>query len=1694
MGKVKFALGRGVHQTDLPAIPEEAATGAEAVRQVVVQELHRNRRDDCSEEDVWLSFEGALRAVSRHVVQDPLTEKQSEVDEITKRVLFAQSQLDACVEDLSMLMDTFDSNKNGKSNGAESEKGHRYAAISETFAAYMIERLERPGDEDLARDWEDVDAMLAQGVDEFAKACRFLVSQSSVNVSFRDLEFKVASSRARTHDETEGGGMPDRPTVGTALYSATIGACFGLLCAVLGCILHPFRAAYRYGTQSASANERDLVGGNPLQVLHKMSGVLESGRMTLVVGPPGSGKTTLLRALAGQLRTVDSRAAAAAESNIYYNKSSLRSLSGQQVSSTASYVQQQDSHLALMTVYETLKFAWETRRGHLASDASQNGWCGCNHSTGNSNTPAARYKALLIDKLGTAGAEKALGLERLTVDLTLSVLGLQPARDTLIGNASLKGVSGGEKRRVSLGETLVLGHDVLLCDSISDGLDSATTFEIIQYLCAAAHFLGKTGAAALLQPSPEVVDLFDDILVLAEGRIMYLGPREEALDYFASIGLPCPDTKDIGDFLAEVPVSLDLYATTADAPRTVEALAQKWESSDHFGRGVSKKLQRLDQATTPYAVTTPLETTRDDQEMVLLNERSLLREFRQCFLREKALFLRNSGAIKARIFQNIFSGSIYGTLFYQIADDQWYLKAMLFGSVPGFMLAGFLGRVAGYVSERPTYYKHLNARLYRALPLVLARYVMRLPLKLLDAIVFGNMVYFLCGLALRIEQYVAFMLLIVIFAQCVETMIEVISFSFADSNTGTVVGVFVYLIMIVLSGQVATPNVIPVPLRPVFYVNPVSYIYQALAVNEFKSSVKNYDRNPCPSPGDIKIPVRCGDVYLQNRQITTDAAYIWIAFAVLISYTVLFLVLSATALTFIHHKPAEAQKQVSTLASASGQQKATVCPDSDRYTQEQGNGLSTRLLQRRQSSVAIDAQTLTFHNIYYTIDLARGESIDLLQGISGWARPGRLTALMGNSGAGKSTLLDCLCNRKTVGSMRGQVLFNGSSLSKAAVSRTIAYVEQFGVHTEMSTVEEAVVFSARLRLDTSSLSSAACADGQDRAIYNYAREILETLELTNTASAMCGELSVEQNKRLTVAVELAANPSVLFADEPTTGLEARAAQRVMRCLKIVAGTRTVVATIHQPSTSVFALFDDLILLKRGGRVVFQGELGANSKHMVEYFEQIPGIPRLKANYNPATWMLEVVMGVGDSGTLSDDSVSTSDDGTTENLSRGIDFESLYHTSALRKRNMRYLKSLLPKSRARLAHFESLASNGEEDAGDSVGVNIRRRRVLPQNRAGSTSRLASFRSSNESLQSIRLQSGGWDVLGGGFTGGSPSPSLSVRARSDIAPILAAGPGVKAEALALGSKASLFKQGYLLLQRNLRSYWRSPNFTLGRTVTLTLVTILVTLCFYQQKYTDVAGVQSRVAAINIIVMLGGNHNLFNIQSFVQAKKVVFYRERASGMYSATAAVLSDGFVELPYLVGQAVLAVNIMYWGVGLQKDTADYFLYFVTFLTYLVLMTWAGMFIALASKDTLSGLVMGNIFVTIFYLTAGITVPFTSLPDAFKPLYWISPIRMTLENMVVSQFHADASIMCDPQGVPVHSPHSNSSDMMCTKDGQPESMVTGRITTAQEYVLKEFLTGYTADNEYYNLMFMFLWIIMLRVAASIVTIYVNHSKR
>ncbi|KUF91855.1 ATP-binding Cassette (ABC) Superfamily [Phytophthora nicotianae] len=265
------------------------------------------------------------------------------------------------------------------------------------------------------------------------------------------------------------------------------------------------------------------------QILKDVSGVFKPGTITLVLGQPGSGKSSLMKLLSGRFPEQKN---VTIDGGVTYN-GALGTDLRKRLPQFVSYVNQRDKHYPSLTVKETLEFAHACCGGGFSERDAQ-------HFVG--GTPEENKAAL----------DAARAMFKHYPDIVIQQLGLDNCQNTIVGDAMTRGVSGGERKRVTTGEMEFGNKYVMMMDEISTGLDSAATFDIITTQRSIAKKFRKTIVISLLQPSPEVFELFDDVVILNEGHVMYHGSRAEALGYFESLGFKCPPRRDVADFLLDL--------------------------------------------------------------------------------------------------------------------------------------------------------------------------------------------------------------------------------------------------------------------------------------------------------------------------------------------------------------------------------------------------------------------------------------------------------------------------------------------------------------------------------------------------------------------------------------------------------------------------------------------------------------------------------------------------------------------------------------------------------------------------------------------------------------------------------------------------------------------------------------------------------------------------------------------------------------------------------------------------------------------------------------------------------------------------------------------------------------------------------------------------------------------------------------
>ncbi|XP_059461768.1 pleiotropic drug resistance protein 1-like [Corylus avellana] len=599
-----------------------------------------------------------------------------------------------------------------------------------------------------------------------------------------------------------------------------------------------------------------------------------------------------------------------------------------------------------------------------------------------------------------------------------------------------------------------------------------------------------------------------------------------------------------------------------------------------------------------------------------------------------------------------------------VQEVKKYVKTLPYLGIPDLAMT---------IMKLPVFYKQRDLLFYPSWAYSLPTWILKIPITFLEVAVWVVMTYYVIGFDPNIERFFKHFLLLLCINQMASGLFRLMGALGRNIIVANTFGSFALLAVLVLGGFVLSRDNIQKWWVWGYWISPMMYAQNAIAVNEFLG--KSWRHVPSNSTEPLGVLV------LESRGVFTGAHWYWIGVGALIGYILLFNFLFTLALKYLDpfgkpqavlSKEALAEKE----ANRSGPSREFIeLPSREKSFSDRGNesrrSVSSRTLSARVGSIndakrrgmvlPFEPLSITFDEIRYAIDMpqemkAQGvpeDRLELLKGVSGAFRPGVLTALMGVSGAGKTTLLDVLAGRKTGGYIEGSITISGYSKRQETFARISGYCEQTDIHSPHVTVYESLVYSAWLRLPPE-------VDFATRKM--FIEEVMELVELNSLREALVGlpgvnGLSTEQRKRLTIAVELVANPSIIFMDEPTSGLDARAAAIVMRTVRNTVDTgRTVVCTIHQPSIDIFDAFDELFLLKRGGEEIYVGPLGRHSSHLINYFEGIDGVPKIKDKYNPATWMLEFTS-------------------AAQEVALGVNFTDIYKNSEIYRRNKALIEEL-----------------------------------------------------------------------------------------------------------------------------------------------------------------------------------------------------------------------------------------------------------------------------------------------------------------------------------------------------------------------------------------------------------------------------------
>ncbi|OJI99476.1 hypothetical protein ASPVEDRAFT_60490 [Aspergillus versicolor CBS 583.65] len=939
-----------------------------------------------------------------------------------------------------------------------------------------------------------------------------------------------------------------------------------------------------------------------IDILQDLEGVMESGEMLCVLGPPGSGCSTLLKTIAG-----DTYGFQVADGSTLNYQGIGKEEIATAYKGEAIYTAEVDYHFPKLTVGETLYFA---------------------------------ARARCPQRLAGHKHEYAEHLR----DVVMAMLGISHTKNTVVGDDFIRGVSGGERKRVSIAEA-ILSYSPWQCwDNSTRGLDSANAVSFCRMLRLQSETFGGSVCVAIYQAPQEAYDLFDKVIVLYEGRQIFFGRTGEAKAYFEGLGFECPPEQTTPDFLTSMTSPSERIVKSGwkgkTPPRSPDEFAQAWRDSqtrqslvtqieafeDRFpiGGDQSEKFRvaRIEQKSNSLRAASPFTL-------------SLAGQFGLNLWRSYRLLIADPWFWITLLLANLFESLVVSSIFYNMQEDSSsvFRRNLFIFYVLMINIWTAALEVLTLYSKRKIVEKHVRYALYHPSMEALASIAMDIPFKLVNAICINVTAYFMGNLRREPGPFFFFYLL-----AFTVTITMSMFFRFLASVTKTVSQALAPCAIVILGLMLYGGFIIPQSYLDDWigwlrWINPLFYVQESLSLSEFVGrrfscidfvpSGEEYITSSIPSLGQVcsvegSVPGEGfvdGSVHMDVMYGFVDS-HRWRNFGIVIAMTVFLLVIHLIA--------------VEVISSERSKGEILVFPREVLKKKTQGRGDEEKTaavdvaIRRgdtdRNEVQGIAKQTSIFHwqDVCYSVKI-KDETRTILDHVDGWVKPGTLTALMGVSGAGKTTLLDVLASRVTMGVISGRMLVNGQ-LRDSSFQRKTGYVTQQDLNLHTSTVREALQFSALLR-------QPARYTRQEKL--DYVNDVIKLVDLDDCADAIVGHtgegLNVEQRKRLTIGVELAARPELLlFLDEPTSGLDSQTSWAICDLMeKLTRNGQAILCTIHQPSAALFQRFDRLLLLAKGGRTVYFGDVGKGSSTLIDYFTR-NGAPLFKTGTNPAEYMLDVV--------------------------------------------------------------------------------------------------------------------------------------------------------------------------------------------------------------------------------------------------------------------------------------------------------------------------------------------------------------------------------------------------------------------------------------------------------------------------------------
>ncbi|KAI0096875.1 P-loop containing nucleoside triphosphate hydrolase protein [Nemania sp. FL0031] len=1029
------------------------------------------------------------------------------------------------------------------------------------------------------------------------------------------------------------------------------------------------------------------------------------------------------------------------------------------------------------------------------------------------------------------------------VEEVILELGLKDCADTRIGNSQHRGCSGGEKRRTSIGVQLLANPSVLFLDEPTTGLDATSAYRLVQTL-KDLSLKGRTIIATLHSPRSEIWDLLDNLILLSKGSLVYSGSTQGCIPWFSSLGYELPPFVNPAEFAVD---------HAAIDNRTPELEEESIARVRHLKVAWVERSQKI---TEPL----PLESTQHDYATPNLLRRQhhagLAHQIKVLTSRTFKVTYRDPLGMAGSILEVIFMAAITGYIFYNLGRDLPGIRSRQGALYISIALQGYLFltfEIYRMSLDILAFDREKSEGCVTALPFILSRRIARLftediPVPFLYSVFF----YFLAGFEPDARKFFTFFAVLLLNHYISVTLATACIAAVRHFPGASLIANLAYTLQSLACGFFIQSNTIPIYVRWTKYITYSFYGFGSLCSNEFEGSF--YD---CPLEGGAENPAcvqYTGRYILDNLGLPRH----WISRPIIamLGFVFLFILTSWIGLAFINVEMTIARSRTSGTDFSTGKEKMIQRP----------------MQEARTIDVSLDKFALRLEK-----RSALGKPLPtkvILQPITTTFQAGMLNTIMGPSGSGKTSLLSAMAQRinNTIGTKyrsSGRLLFNGAVPSSSVIRSVVSYVCQDDDALLPSlTVRETLRFAAGLRLPS-------WMSTQEK--YERAEEVLLNMGLKDCADNLIGSdiikgISGGEKRRVSIAVQILTDPRVLLLDEPTSGLDAFTASSITGVLQGLANEgRTIILTIHQARSDLFRSFGNVLLLARGGSLIYSGLAGG----MLEYFGTLHH--HCPQHTNPADFALDLI------------TVNLQEE-QRETESRGRVRKLIESWSSVAESSQPVANILLPRL-------------------SMDGGGIRPSQILASEHRDSKSGGTNLKA-NEDGDDERGSQGRTDRAGSGRPSLIPTPNKTTLVRP-------------AELGALVRKRASFRTAFpLLLRRATINLRRQPPLLLARTFQVIGLAIVLAL-FFAPLHHDYYSIQNRVGFVQEICAFYFVGMLQNVAIY-PAEREVFYREDDDAVYSIEAFLATYTILEVPFEIVSCLVFGVLADFAVGFPRTAELYF--------------------------------------------------------------------------------------------------------------------------------------------------------------------------